>query len=107
MGDSPAFASTPFLTGLVLFLLACLATLVLLTGWTAWRVYRQPTGARLVEHGMLLLLWMWAWVLYGPHYQEEWGNWVPALYLGYLVLLLRRILLVQRARKFCTPKPRE
>jgi hypothetical protein len=55
---------------------------------------------------MLLLLWMWAWVLNGPHYQKEWDNWVPALYLGYLVLLLRRILLVQRARKFYTPKPR-
>jgi hypothetical protein len=99
MGDSPPFANSPFLIGLVLFMLACLATVVLLTGWTAWRVYRQPTVGRLVEHGVLLLLWMWTWVISGPSYQERWGNWVPALYLGYLVFLLGRILLVQRARK--------
>lgn len=99
MADSPLFASTPFLTGLVLFLLACLVTVVLLTGWTAWRVYHQPTVGRLVEHGVLLLLWMWAWVISGHDYQQRWGNGVPALYLGYLVLLLGRILLVRRARK--------
>jgi hypothetical protein len=98
MGDSPSFTGSPFLTGLVLFLLACLAAVVLLTGWTAWRVFRHPTAGRLVEHGMLLLLWMWGWVINGPHYQEKWGNQIPALYLGYLLLLLGRILLVQRAR---------
>lgn len=99
MGDSPPFASSPFLTGLVLFLLACLAMVVLLTGCTAWRVYRQPTLGRLIEHGVLLLLWMWAWVISGHDYQQRWGNGVPVLYLGYLVLLLGRILLVRRARK--------
>jgi hypothetical protein len=107
MGDSPPFTGSPFLTGLVLFMLSCLAAVVLLTGWTAWRVYRQPTVGRLVEHGVLLLLWMWTWALSGPYYQEKWGNWVPGLYVGHLVLLLGRILLVQRARKFYTPKPRE
>jgi len=99
MGDSPPFASSPFLTGLVLFLLACLATVVLLTGWTAWRAYRQPILGRLVWVGVLLLLWMWAWVISGYDYQQRWGNGVPVLYLGYLVLLLGRILLVRRARK--------
>jgi hypothetical protein len=99
MGDSPPFGSSPFLTGLALFLLASLAVIVGLTGWTAWRVYRQPTVERLVQHGVLLLLWLWTWVISGPYYQIKWGKWVPELYMGHLVLLAGRILLVQRARK--------
>ena len=99
MEDSPTFASSPFLNGLVVFLLASLTGVVLLTGWTAWRVYRQPTVGRLVEHGVLLLLWMWAWVISGSHYQVKWGKGVPGLYLGHLVLLSGRILVVQHARK--------
>ncbi len=84
--------------GLVLFLLLLLAGVVLLTGWTAWRVYRQPTSGRLVEHGVLLLLWLWSWVLSGPRYQAQWGNWGPTLYVGHLVLLLGRVIAAQRAR---------
>jgi hypothetical protein len=106
MRDSPPLGSSPFLTGLILFLLASLAGIVLLTGWTAWRVYRQPTVGRLIEHGVLLLLWLWTWVISGPYYQAKWGKWGPALYVGHLALLLGRMLLGQRARKSCTRKPR-
>jgi hypothetical protein len=56
MRDSPPLGSSPFLTGLILFLLASLAGVVLLTGWTAWRVYCQPTVGRLIEYGVFLLL---------------------------------------------------
>jgi hypothetical protein len=57
MGDSLPFASSQFLTELVLFLLVSLAGVVLLTSWSAWRVYHALLG-RLVEHGVLLLVWL-------------------------------------------------
>jgi hypothetical protein len=107
MEDLPPLGSSPFLTGLVLFLLASLTGIVGLTGWTTWRVYRQPTLGRLVEHGVFLLLWLWTWVISGPHYQAKWGKWVPGIYVGHLALLLARILMGQHARKAYIRKPRE
>lgn len=96
--DSPSFGNSTGLTVLVLFALIVLAVLVLLTGWTAWRVYRQPTLKRLVEHGVLLQLWLWVWVIGGPYYHAQWGYWPPALFLAHLMLLARR-LVAQRAHK--------
>lgn len=99
MSDSPPLGNSPGLVWLVLFALAALAILVLLTGGTAWRVYRQPTPGRLVEHGVLLQLWLWAWVSAGPDYHVQWGYWPPALLLTHLLLLAGRIVTAQRARQ--------
>lgn len=89
MCDSPFSAIWSLV--LPLFLLAVLVILVLLTGWTAYRAYRQPTVGRLIEHGVLLLFWLWTWVIAGPHYQAQWGPWLPGLYLGHVLLLAGRV----------------
>ena len=99
MRDSPSLSDSPGLVWLVLFALAVLALLVLLTGWTAWRVYRQPTLRRLVEHGVLLQLWLWLWVTGGPYYHAQWGYWPPALLLTHLLLLAARTVTTQRTRQ--------
>lgn len=98
MGDSPSFQDGS-LGWLALLALGVPAVVVLLTGWTAWRVYRQPTTGRLVEHGVLLQLWLWVWIIGGPYYHAQWGYWPPALFLAYLLLLAGRIGVAQRARK--------
>lgn len=94
MGDSPSFAGVSLV--LPLFLLAVLATLVLLTLWTAYRAYRQPTAGRLIEHGTLLLLWLWTWAISGPRYQAQVGYWLPLLYLGHVPLLAGRVVAKRR-----------
>jgi hypothetical protein len=97
--DSPPLDHSTGLVVLVLFVVVALAVLMLLTGWTAWRVYRQPTTGRLVEHGVLLQLWLWVWVIAGPSYHLQGGYWPPALLLAHLLLLAGRIVTTQRARK--------
>jgi len=99
MYNSPSLDDSAGLVWLVLFALAVLAVLVLLTGWTAWRVYRQPTLKQLIEHGVLLQLWLWAWVIGGPYYHAQWGYWPPAVFLLYLLLLAGRMVAAQRARQ--------
>jgi hypothetical protein len=83
----------------MLLVVVLLTVLVLLTGWTGWRLYRQPTTGRLVEHGVLLLLWLWVWVIAGPPYHSHWSYWPPALFLAHLLLLAGRLVLAQRAYK--------
>jgi len=97
--DSPSLGHATGLVGLVLVVLGVLAVLVLLTGWTAWRVYRQPTTGRLVEHGVLLQLWLWVWIIAGPSYHRQWGCWLPVLLLPHLLLLAGRIVTTQPARQ--------
>ena len=99
--DAPSFGHSTGLVVLVLFALIVLAVLVLLTGWTAWRVYRHPTLKRLIEHGVLPQLLLWVWVIGGPYYHAQWGYWLPALFLAYLLLLAGRIGVAQRTRKPC------
>lgn len=99
MGDSPPLGEDGSLWWLPLLVLGVPAVGVLLTGWTAWRVYRQPTSGRLVEHGVLLQLWLWVWVIGGPYYHAQWGCWPPALFLAHVLLLAGRVVATQRARK--------
>ena len=101
MGDAPSFNQSEGLKWFVLLVLAMLAALVVLTGWTAWRVYRQPTSGRLVEHGVLLQLWLWGWLSAGPAYHAQWGYWPPVLFLGHVLLLAGRAVATQRA---CKPR---
>jgi hypothetical protein len=96
LSDLPPLGHSAGLLWLVLFVLVVLAILVLLTGWTGWRVYRQPTTGRLVEHGVLLQLWFWVWVIRGVYYHAQWGYWPPALFLAHL-LLAGRAVVTQRA----------
>jgi hypothetical protein len=98
MGDSPSFQDGS-LWWLAWLALGVPAVVVLLTGWTGWRVYRHPTLRRLVEHGVLLQLWLWVWVIGGPYYHAQWGYWPPALFLANLLLLAGRMGVAQRARK--------
>jgi hypothetical protein len=80
LSDSPSFEHSTGVLWLVLSGLIVLAVLVLLTGWTAWRVYRQPTIGPLVEHGVLLLLWLWTWVAAGANYHAQWGYGPPRFF---------------------------
>lgn len=90
MGDTPPFNPSEGLLLLLLLMLAIVVVLVLLTGWTAWCLYRQPTIGRLVGHGVLLQLWLWAWTLAGPDTRELCSYWLLALLLAHVLFLVGR-----------------